>query len=104
MKDSRDSRTKEIMAQIHDILWRDWDPIGVNDAAPEDEYDSYIGGVYRLLASTCGREAMVNHLSEIETDTMGLGPVAEGSESEQKTRLERVADKLLRIDISMKME
>ena len=90
------------MKQIHDVLWNDWDPIGVNDAAPEDEYDSYIGGVYRLLASGCGRDELVNHLLKLELDTMGLGPMAPGSEPKHRSRLEAVADKLLALDVSMK--
>lgn len=27
---------------VHAILWRDWDPIAVNDIAPDDEYDGYV--------------------------------------------------------------
>ncbi|MHC4648151.1 MAG: hypothetical protein ACYTBJ_22040 [Planctomycetota bacterium] len=29
MKDAREQRAREVMRQIHDILWNDWDPIGV---------------------------------------------------------------------------
>jgi len=104
MKDPREKLAKGIMKQIHDVLWKDWDPIGVNDAAPEDEYDSYIGGVYRLLASGCTRGALVNHLLRIELDTMALGPMAPGSESRHTRRLERVADKLMAIDLLMNNE
>ena len=48
MKDPREQIAEDIMKHIHDVLWNEWDPIGVNDAAPKDEYDSYISGVYRL--------------------------------------------------------
>ena len=27
---------------VHSILWRDWDPIGVHDWGPDDEYDGYV--------------------------------------------------------------
>ncbi len=27
---------------VHAILWRDWDPIGVYDWGPDDEYDGYV--------------------------------------------------------------
>ena len=101
MKDPREQRAKDIMKLIHDVLWNDWDPIGVNDAAPEDEYDSYICGVYRLLASGC-RDELVNHLLKLELDTMGLGPMAPGSEPKHRSRLEAVTDKLLALDVSMK--
>ena len=89
------------MKQIHDVLWNDWDPIGVNDAAPEDEYDSYIGGVYRLLVSGCCRDSIVKHLAGIEIDKMGLGPTVPGLESEHRRGLELVADKLLAIAVPM---
>jgi hypothetical protein len=49
------------------VLWRDWDPIGINDV-PEanDEYDAYVGGVYRLLASRCSADQSIDHLFVIE--------------------------------------
>ena len=37
--------------KIDDILWLDWDPIGVNDMAPRDEYQSYVPGILRLVKS-----------------------------------------------------
>lgn len=95
MNDAREEGAKAIMRQIHDVLWRDWDPLGVNDYAPDDEYDSYIGGVYRLLASGAGREALVQHLAAIEGDAMAIGPAPE-------QKLQTVADKLLALDVSMK--
>ncbi len=36
------------MQAIRRILVDDWDPIGIQGAGPEDEYDAYIGGLYRL--------------------------------------------------------
>ncbi len=92
------------MKQIHAILWKDWDPIGVNSIAPENEYDSYIGEVYRLLASRCTREALVTHLIRMEIETMGLGPLPSGPEPQHKGRLETVADKLMAIDVQVQKE
>ena len=37
--------------KIDEILWFDWDPIGVNDIAPKDEYRSYLPEIYRLKKS-----------------------------------------------------
>ena len=92
------------MKQIHEVLWNDWDPIGINNVAPEDEYDSYIGGVYRLLASGCTREALVTYLIRLEIETIGLGPMSSGSEPQHKGRLETVADKLMAIDVQIQKE
>jgi hypothetical protein len=54
----------------------EWDPIGVDDM-PEaaDEYDGYIGSIYALLRDSASDERIAQHLSEIETKTMGLSPV-----------------------------
>jgi hypothetical protein len=50
-----------------------WDPIGVSDV-PEaaDEYDRYLGGVYRLLECHATDEAIASHLRKIEVEWMGL--------------------------------
>jgi hypothetical protein len=38
---------RKIQESIRLVLLRDWDPIGVQDVPEaQDEYDSYVGGVY----------------------------------------------------------
>jgi hypothetical protein len=34
--------------KIDDILWFDWDPIGINDIAPRDEYRGYVSEIFEL--------------------------------------------------------
>ena len=58
--------------KIDDILWYDWDPIGINDIAPRDEYQSYTPQIFNLLKTEKNREAIVEALSKIETGNMGL--------------------------------
>jgi hypothetical protein len=66
-------RAATIENAIREVLLRDWDPIGVADVREtQDEYDGYIGGVYRLLASGQNDEAIAAHLAAIQTDAMGL--------------------------------
>ena len=88
-------RARTIQESIHDILLRDWDPIGINDV-PEahDEYDSYIGGVYRLLASDCSIDQIVDYLATIESQTMGLDVA-------NRERLARVANQLVALDVAL---
>jgi hypothetical protein len=88
-------RARTVQKSIHDILLRDWDPIGINDVPEaQDEYDSYIGGVYQLLASHSSRDQIVAYLATIESETMGLGvPNPE--------RLTRVANQLFALDVSL---
>lgn len=93
MASNEQQRARAIQESIREILWRDWDPIGVNDV-PEasDEYDSYVGGVYRLLASRCSAEELIDHLFVIETQTMGL--LVPG-----RDHLSPVANKLLDLNV-----
>ena len=71
-------RSKEVMASIRAILLADWDPIGVAAEHPS-EYDSYVGGVYRLLANGASDEQIAQHLHQIEVEAMELNspPVAQ---------------------------
>jgi hypothetical protein len=67
-------RVREEMALIGDVLFREWDPIGV---VPEGEYDRYVGGVHALLRRGGGEEAIVEHLGRIEVEEMELAPRGE---------------------------
>jgi hypothetical protein len=51
----------------------EWDPIRVKDT-PEaaDEYDMYIGGVYRLLEQQASEDEILQHLWDIETGRMEM--------------------------------
>jgi hypothetical protein len=44
--------TDEILYEkIDEILWLDWDPIGVNEFEVRDEYQSYTPAIYDLKKS-----------------------------------------------------
>jgi len=94
MTESREKRAAEIQEAIRQILYRDWDPIGVCGAVPEDEYDSYIGGVYRILASSRSEEALVQFLAGAFADLLG-------SQLSTSERLRPVAKKLLELDVRL---
>lgn len=83
----------EIQESIRHILFYDWDPIGVNDLAPIDEYDSYIGEIYRLLAAGASQAEIVQHLSHIEI-------VYVGSVTNLEHR-KKVAEKLIKLNIKV---
>ena len=40
---------KALYKSVDEILWNDWDPIGVNDIAPRDEYQSYVPEIFSML-------------------------------------------------------
>jgi len=54
------------------ILWNDWDPIGVNDIAPRDEYQSYTPTIFKLKTSGADKETIAKTLHQIETVTIGV--------------------------------
>jgi len=58
--------------QLDDILRFDWNPIGLNDNDPLDEYHSYLTKVYALKESGAGFEEIVAMLYSFETGPMGL--------------------------------
>ena len=69
----RQPTAAELTTMVRVSLWRDWDPIGINDISDaDDEYDSYVGSVCTLLLSGAAPDIIRQHLSKIETDYMGL--------------------------------
>lgn len=88
-------RARAIQRSIREILLHYWDPIGINDVPEaQDEYDSYVGGVYRLLASQASAEEIIDHLFRIESQTMELVPIS-------RKNLRPVADQLLALNVSL---
>jgi hypothetical protein len=70
--DARDQRAREIQRQIGDVLLRHWDPLSVRDEeGHSDEYNAYVGGVYRLLASGASTRALAEHLVRVEAEALG---------------------------------
>jgi hypothetical protein len=54
------------------ILWKEWDPIGINDIAPRDEYQSYTPAIFKLKTNGADKETIAKTLHEIETVTIGV--------------------------------
>lgn len=71
--DSRENRSRAIQAEIRRVLLQAWDPIGIRDNSGQaDEYDTYVGGVYRLVASGASAEEIAAHLVRVEREQMGF--------------------------------
>ncbi len=91
----RKKTAEETQGGIQRILVQEWDPIDVR-GIPEakDEYDDYVGGVCRLLATGASPQEVAEHLAEIEVTTMGL----------PRRPIESVlpiAEKLCRLDVRL---
>jgi len=92
MTDVRKRRAREIQEAIRDVLYQEWDPLALRGLAPRDEYDSYIGGVYRILASSRSEEALVEFLGRAaDLGVPGRGP----------DQLRSVARRLLALDVRL---
>ena len=53
---------KKLYQEIDEILWNDWDPIGVNDIAPRDEYQSYTPIIFSLKRKGVNEEEIAKEL------------------------------------------
>lgn len=62
-----------LLKQVEEVLFHDWDPIGINgNLGVRDEYDSYAPAVCRLLSNGIGEDELTGALSRLATDGMGL--------------------------------
>jgi hypothetical protein len=84
---SRD--TKAETRAINTILWRDWDPIG--GGVPEDEYESFVWPVYKLLIDGAPREDVVAYLRWAADEHI--------TASVPEIRLQAAVDKLLALGV-----
>jgi hypothetical protein len=80
---------KELYQSIDEILWNDWDPLGVNAITPRDKYQNYTPTILNLKIKQADKETIARKLFEIETQTMGmLGDIH---------RCRNVADKIVKL-------
>lgn len=61
-----------IYKQLDHILRFDWNPIGLNEDDPLDEYRPYLPKIYYLKTSGAGFEEIVSMLYFFETGHIGL--------------------------------
>jgi hypothetical protein len=66
----RDDSELRLENVVHEVLIRDWNPIGCG--VPDDEYDSYIPGICRLLREGADEIKIGAHLENLQTVNMGL--------------------------------
>lgn len=87
--DSR-SRARLFHEAIKRALLKEWDPIGVSEIAEaQDEYDSYVPTIYKMLISQKPRHEIFDYLWWLETEHMGL--------TGDRQATEKFADRLMKI-------
>ncbi len=62
----------KVSNEIDKILWEDWDPIGINDVAPRDEYRSYVPQILNLIMNKKSASEIADRLYYIETEVIGV--------------------------------
>jgi len=80
--------TNTLEVSVQRILLQEWDPIGIR-GVPEaqNEYDSYVPGICKMLREGKTTEKLYQYLRWIESEHMGL----DGNE----LHAERIAKKLM---------
>lgn len=74
--------SRRIRAEIRRVLMTVWDPIGVRDEPnAQDEYASYLGGVFALLTGGASDDQITEHLFGIVTERMELPAKKEDMQS-----------------------
>ena len=95
MAGSKNKRGAEVQDSIRQVLFGEWDPIGVNDNPKlADEYDSCIAPVYQILTGSRSEENLVAFLEQTERQTIGVS-------SESSEHVRRVARRLLLLDVNL---
>jgi hypothetical protein len=68
----------DLLPIVSEILFREWDPIGVNDSELcRDEYDSYVPGLVDALLSGADEYELASWLRRIQSDSMGMSVIDE---------------------------
>jgi tetratricopeptide (TPR) repeat protein len=84
------NRTRLFHEAIRRALLKEWDPIGVSGIAQaQDEYDSYVPTIYKMLISRKPRHEVFDYLWWLETDHMAL--------TGNRRATEMFADRLMQI-------
>jgi hypothetical protein len=75
------SKRGELFAALDEILWYQWDPIGVNTEAPARmEYTSYVYPILYMVFREASVTEIKKRLARMRTSSMGLRPDPEVDE------------------------
>lgn len=66
------SEQLKLYKSIDEILWFNWDPIGINNSGVRDEYSSYLPQVYQLKINGASKIEIAKYLDGIATEYIGL--------------------------------
>jgi hypothetical protein len=98
MPEDKNKRVEEIQNEIRQILRFDWNPINIEDL-PLDEYDSYIGPIYRILAGSRSEDELIKYLDKTAAETIFGMP--EKSSDATREALRPIAKRLLALNAKL---
>lgn len=85
-----EQKHKELYNKIDEILWQDWDPIGINnDEQIRDEYYGYIPQIFSMKIQGVDKKKIADYLYEMETINIGTNG--------NKQNCEFVAEKIINL-------
>jgi hypothetical protein len=73
-RDSLTGLDKSYYSALDDLLYDEWDPLGVNDSAPRDEYSSYAYPLYHLSRTGFSEVEIVGYLNQVSLKWFGQEP------------------------------
>ena len=88
----RRSQYDRLYRAVREILFREWDPIGIYAGAPDDEYDSYVPKVCALLMDGADAVKIASRLQDWTTNAMGLTSVDADHSRRVARRLRSLVD------------
>lgn len=67
----------KLWENVDKILWEDWDPIGINDCGPKDEYSGYVPSIIKLLDEGADEHKIAKLLFHHANLNMGVSTIIE---------------------------
>ena len=72
------AKASDLLPVVSDILFREWDPIGVNsNELCRDEYDGYVQGLVHFLLLGANEYKLAAWLRRVQSDSMGMSVIDE---------------------------
>ena len=67
-------RYSQLYKAIDEILWNNWDPIGVSKIEdwPKDEYYSYLAPIYNMVVANASRNQIAERLFYYESEVIEM--------------------------------
>ena len=71
----------ELYRGIDEILWNDWDPIGINLLpSSRDEYQNYIPVIFRMVMKSVSIQELEEYLDDVVRNRMGLRSIKKSNQ------------------------